>query len=959
MGQPKEQTLDPAVAMALAKFGTTVAIGSAKLITQGQNPQSPADALALGADLSSMTSRYQTTVNKAAFASSTMQAGGELVITSLQVGATLTGVGAFPAAAVASVARYGNDKFASYLAKEGKDRAMGMLSSGLQKMSKAQRDKFDEKINNRDYEGAAVLFDARTGKLAKMASVLKDDRDAAANVHSYVIESLKQGVSSVLIDQGRTHAQVQDIELSLAKQMKITTAFSKDVGKKLKELGDKSEELQSSIAGMSIDIADLRSDTNKNAYQIGVIQEILFDQQSPQTKLALLENDAKPGLTAEQRDRLKKVLTVQVKQQQILAKAGEVVNVVSDISTIMTNFGIADQRVGDLVKYGSIATTALSQAFSGNYLGAIAAVSGLFGGAKQDPVEANFQKVFAQLAQVQKRLDKILELQVKTLEAIGQLSSQLAEVERRFNIRLDSIDFDLKVISDIDKVLLWRPYESCGHMWDAVANDMQEAQPLYGFRSDTLTFSSVTGLKRFLSARHGSAFTCAAQLSYMYSQLKNSAIFGDPIKLTYAVTQPLGGSGTGYYSNNDLRIFLDQTYIPAYKLLLASWIQRAMQHPAWGPFSGSFGILASPASTSTELLARVRKLDSLGSTLSACGSASLLSDRGKDMLCTDPPNHDREGMAHQRVSTLLAEPVVRDQMSWLVRYTALAAPAYNFAPGGGSGGLPMTYDQMLAANPPTPYGKELLYGGLMMTDVAVAQQALTYGDLTAYFIYEQLWDPVAKALKQPAQPTPAQAAAAKLLSNPDNPWLRRNVAMIVLEKSEKKCAVPRAAPSASASVASPAPCKASDLTYRTGVLGPFYELADPAVLAPAVSVPLAATQPIASAQTLRALTPEYRKGATEWLLTMFDISPDVTLTEVDDHNGRPTPRRVSMKLGDFDLQLPTEKDWASKTLDYPQAMFDRVAERNLLAERWSEYAMFDKWDANATVRLLQVMAADN
>jgi hypothetical protein len=436
----------------------------------------------------------------------------------------------------------------------------------------------------------------------------------------------------------------------------------------------------------------------------------------------------------------------------------------------------------------------------------------------------------------------------------------------------------------------------------------------------------------------------------MYSQLRNSAIFGNPIKLTFAEETSIPGtpghSDKVNYHKGDLQSFLESTYDPAFKLVESSWTQHVVSHPAWGSFAGAFTMLASPASTSTELLDRARKLDSLtkDQTLVACAQNSLLSQRSKALLCADSTDYDpklhsgenAEILAQTRSRTFLGTPVVRDQISWLVRYTGLAAPAFNFAPGGASTGTPLTLKQLATSTSPTPYGRELLYGGLMMTDIAIAQQALAYGDLTALFIYETLWDPKVKSLKKAE--TPQETWAMTLLTNKNNPWLQRNVAMIILQNAQKKCG--------------DKPCGA-DLSYEIGILGPFYELTK----TPTASSKTASTPNSTDAPTLLPLNPEKRQAAKEWFLTMFDLAADTTLHEIemspDDH---PVPRRVAMSLGGVLLQLPTAKDWTSKKLDYPVALADRIADRNLLAARWSDYAAFDGMDSNAKVRLYTAMA---
>jgi hypothetical protein len=90
-------------------------------------------------------------------------------------------------------------------------------------------------------------------------------------------------------------------------------------------------------------------------------------------------------------------------------------------------------------------------------------------------------------------------------------------------------------------------------------------------------------------------------------------------------------------------------------------------------------------------------------------------------------------------------------------------------------------------------GWEVLTGARMVSDVSIAQQAMIYGDLTAWFIVEQPWAPAAKRFRsQPASAGDKERfdRAKQLLTNANNPWLQRNVRMIILQSAEKPCVVP-------------------------------------------------------------------------------------------------------------------------------------------------------------------------
>lgn len=921
--------LRPEVATSLAKFGLTIVVGSADLIANsGKSSVSAQEASTLGNDLTSLTDNYRSTVREATFAASLIQANGEVIITASQVLASATGVGVAPAAAIAAVARYGNDQLAGHLAAEGRNRALGMLTSGLQSMSTADRATFDQRIQENKFEEAAQLFDARTKKLSTMEGLLKDDPPAANAARSFVIATLQHGTSTAIIKAGKAYSTATNVEKNLADHVRTTNAFAKTLNSKVDELNQKSEELKTSVDGLSKDLNALREESSATAYQVGIVQDILFDQQPASVKLALLNAGAKPGLSKDQRDTITAYLKVEVRKQEILATATKVVSVANDINTIMSNFNIQDRRLSEAVQFGSVATTALTQAFSSNYLGAIATVSGLFGGAKKDPMMAQFQRVFEEFKQVNEKLDSIIELQKNTLLAIEKLSNQIEVVERKLHERLDLVDYELKVISAATLVALWSEYRPCMDLWDS------RRDTAFDFEEEKLRFRTLDGLNNFVTVRWGDAFPCAARLRHAFSHLRNSAQFGNPLRLEFAISAVPGTpppDATRTFVKNDLQNYMDHVHKPAADLLFTSWETRKISRPYWGHVSGAFALLSTPAASSTELMARVRKLDSgpAATPLRACTDHSLLGDRTKTLLCADARDFDpqkhgaNDQQASERTQLFLRQALVRDQVAHLVNWSGLVASAANFAPGGSSSYPPVSLNDLAqhTMGATSTYGKEILDGAMMLVDISIAQQSLVYGDLTAYFVFEQLWD--AKERKFKPATTESEKLAHQLLSNANNPWLQRNVLMLILHATERGC------PDAT--------CTASELKYEISV-APFYATLPPD-------------------NKLAALTPEARQSARELFLAMFDISRDAVFEEVDvSPSGSAIPRRVAMKLGGYSLQMPTVADWTARRLDYPPGMLARIQERYALGERWAEYVVLNRLPIDQKVRLVQAVS---
>ncbi|WP_133303077.1 hypothetical protein [Cupriavidus lacunae] len=927
--------LSPGVASSLSKFGLSVFVGAAQLVSDGAKTNvNPEDAEVLGRDLTGLVDRYRDTVSAARVTSSLISSNGEVVITAAQTLATGSGVGALPAAAAASFARYGNEQFANWIADEGIGKARGVLSAGLQSMTKWDRNKFDALISDGKYPEAGQLFEKRTRRLSTLEQALKDDPQAAAAARQLVLATMQQTNSAALIVSGKSYAEVQRVEGALATHVKTATAFNKAVKDKLEVLETRSAQLNAQLQDVQNDVQALRQDQQATGQQVALIQDILFEQQPPAVKLALLEGGAKPGLTGAQREKAVNYLKTEVKKQEIIATASSVVTAARDVTTIMSNFGMkVDPKVSQAIEYGTVATDALGQAFSGNYLGAISTVSGLFGRrGGSDPYRAQFAKIFAELAVIQEKLDRILELQTKTLEAIDQLSVQLAQTETRLHQRLDNIEFEVKSLTENTRTALFADYQPCMTAWryrDAGATGGSNG---YAFDRETLSFRS-PGQMLSYTAQWGvnAAFPCAIALRGMVSQFTSGTDLGNPLRLELAASklpETPSEDPKVTFASPDLARYLKDVHEPAFLLVRSGWEIRAQQYPGWGSFAGAFAMLSSPAATGPELLARVRKLDGRGASgrLTACGSSSLLAARAKTLLCSDGATFDpvahgsNEEQALSRTQRFLGDAILREQVGAIVEWSALVSAPANFAPGGGVG-IPLTLQQLAdqTAGLPVAYGKDLLFGALTVSDVAVAQQAMVYGDLTAYFVYDALWDVTAKRFR-PAV-TSQQKRADDLLRNANNPWLRQNVATLILMATQKCAATP---------------CGANELGYRA-VLAPFAELetkSDGSALAPISELRLSRSREI--------------------LLGQFQLPNETQVFAADGPLG--SSRTVSFRLGGYDLPLPTLADWSARRMTYPVGTMARVRDREVLAERYADYSVFTAMDKSQAIRVVRILA---
>jgi hypothetical protein len=305
----------------------------------------------------------------------------------------------------------------------------------------------------------------------------------------------------------------------------------------------------------------------------------------------------------------------------------------------------------------------------------------------------------------------------------------------------------------------------------------------------------------------------------------------------------------------------------------------------------------------------------------------------KVYLCTDSDRYDEQRdkgsdvRATQTATAFLQTPIVRDQVSELTKYAGFVAGPSDMAVGGSAPGA-RTLD-MIVGGGRASLGRELITGALMVSDVSIAQQAMIYGDLTAWFIAEQLWDPNAKHFRS-APATDADKAqfalAKKLLANANNPWLQKNVLMLILLRSEKPCGAGAAA----------ATCVSRGMLYGLGYDRFFPTTGD------GKDAKLAA--PDADSVT----------AAKNWWLGLFDIPEEAKFAASDSVGGRPVARRVLLQLDGYELPMPTPNDWSRKAFVYPPLMQERVADRLVLAQRLADYTVFDDMNQQTKLSIVRI-----
>ncbi|RVH69167.1 hypothetical protein CN198_13960 [Sinorhizobium meliloti] len=883
----------------VTKFGISF-LTSVKEIYDANNAPTvvPSNADKATQQIGQLVDRYKQDMRVAAASANLVKANGELIISTAAIGGASTGVGAVPTAVVSSLAYWGNSAFAKHLQDEAEGRAKQVLAGGLRTWDTASGVTYEDvqtMIREGKADEAAQAFDKATGALSFMRGELVDYPEGEETAQKLLFRTIVDTSRATLEQVGLNTEDVEALQKEFGRHVAASKRITEETKNRLTGIENRLDDLQTNL---NEGFESLQRITNANASQINLIGDVLFGQQSAEVKIRMLGNpDFKKDLTPEARTDLIKVLEVQKNKDDIIRESANVISNIQGIHSIMTSLGVSNPDIAKAVNVASVAQTAMSQALSGNYIGAIAGALGVFGGGSPSPDEQRFKAIMGFLEVMDEKLDKIIELQQKTLQAINSLSIQLSEVERRLNERLDVIDAVVKTTSKNLRSLMWAEYLSCQKAYED--RNVGGNTP---YNEENETFKTVKDLYAYMGSSSAGVLDCANKLDSLFISIKNNKVFGQLLSLRTASTSNFSVAPEEdekrVYNKEELEGFLNGIYIPSWSVIAANWKGE------WGHPANALAMLSSPSATTDGVRRRFNEIAERGG-LNACNESSLLSWRLRSLLCATTRYAPRDASAalvneeeiraQERFFGLMQDPIVRDQLPVLIEWAAFSARPYDLWTGSGDTYFKDIED--LARNG-RARGKDLLWGILTVVDLGIAQRSMLHGDMTAKFVYDLIWD---KAKNVPIKvqvdaPEPLKNASL-ILENTNNPWLAQNVLVFAMEDS-----------------------------LRSDLAGADIRLPYQSALDPFLD---------------ETMTSQDRKRVGHTFLKSifkFDDSVDYDVRE-DPQTGA---KRVYIIFpGDKPLaiRMPTPEEFQKRAMVYPEDLYDLIRARDMLSERLVDYEL--------------------
>lgn len=703
------------------------------------------------------------------------RATAEFLMDSSAAIAVYSGVGAVPALIVRGAVQVGTDMYFDNAAKQMNKELEGYLASKKPELIKIGGVKYEQLRAKSPAEIGKALNNS-TKIFNELEGMFPDDPAGKQMAKDLVIEGIRNTSLATLDLVAKDSKRIDKVQGRLEKLTRSYAKFTVETTKTLKAHEEALASLGGAVNELKTSVVNLDTRMKAQERDQGIIADFVFDRMPAEMKVQSLEAGflgerfSCADATVEcEAAKLKTDLLARFKAEAKVDKfkAGFQTTVagLANAATIASNLGIDVPGLDDAAKVGSVAFDAFSNFAAGNYLGAAAAVTGLFA-TRADPEQARFDALRGyldrQFARINAQLEVIISNQQKLMDAIVQLSEQMQRQYDALEERLAKIEFELKRVSDTARMTAWSAWAPCHAVYLRVATEAS----LFDFSAGD--FQSMNGIYALAQAEGNSIRSCRDQTRNAGSSMAAQQIFGSFFDVRNAVDYykpdliPAESASGKYHPKSALEAFLTGVHTPTVDIL-SEFLERRKV-----PWSYALQLMALPAPTVKETDDRVVKIPD---KKEPCGSNGYVLERLQRSVCfsADGP----ENAANRILSTaMLAD-------------TALIISDWILVNARGADILDQTNNQFI---PPSEVlkssgrlsgaGAQMTRDALTIVDAAMTTYSVLYGDVTARAVVDILNEGPGKNDAEENLRVQRIERARSLLAS--NGYLAANVATLLL-----------------------------------------------------------------------------------------------------------------------------------------------------------------------------------
>ena len=685
--------------------------------------------------------------------------------------------------AVAGVAAWGakktGDALGQAVVEQSEKQARAILAQGLKNsgLSAAQ-------LKNMTADDLrAKVADLKIGGQT-LSEILKNDQDSLRMLQAHATDiAMDIGVAALAKSEG-TAADAKRIKKELAETRHNIDGYQKEVTAHLNGIDSRLSGLEQATQVANQKLDNLKKELGANSKVVQALTQASYSGWTTSQKLQAVKSGLFPDITPRQKDALIESLQSEKTREDLVAGLQKAAGDFGNLAKIAKDIGLP----GDLVKgltEAQIAATGIAKFATGDVLGGIASLTSLAGLGTPDAAAERHAAMMKYLdqkfAEIDKKLNKIIELQVQTLRAVAALAQQQLDFRREVLGQLDRIENTVLGNQMILQAILLSKWTEC----DALINTAGLNEK-YEFR----TRESLTRIVRDMETpyRAGSCYPTFVNFLDAYVRSANwskQLIAADSFPAEAILTDPsLQKSYSAFQSQRNVAYTSARDFIikalPDASKSPALYLARFSQPVADAPFAAK--------------LDSVLAKQEIHERLSAfkCNQTDVLSPALRDLICYQTADGEASPPRDARWQALVGTPLIGPQAFGLIDKGIALSTIVDFAVRNDQGSFIFVKPEAIenfSRDGTTAQlhnalkehkGAALLAKLQWLSEANLLQQSITNGDYTAQLVERKLYDSATKALNTDSTfaASPAQQAAIAAMRN--NPTLARNVVLLAM-----------------------------------------------------------------------------------------------------------------------------------------------------------------------------------
>ena len=614
-----------------------------------------------------------------------------------------------------------------------------------------------------------------------LTDALSDIPGAQAVVEAAAEDFIGAGTAAVFLRVDAVNESVADLKVGVRKNTEAVQSLQRiavETKAKLIELKEVTGSLRSDMQALKIEVAG-------NTASIRSLVEVSSLSWGPEQKLRAIESNLFPNLAGAERVKIVATLKKEIRRDKLVGELSLRGKQLGQLAGIASALGV-DKSVVDVMMDGQRLADGAAAYVSGNYLGAASAVVSMFGGG-QDAGSTRHAALMKYLGQqferINAKLDDIKKLQEETLAAALALRTDVLDLRRAMEDGFKRIEGQINLSHELSRAIIQQQWDGCRSLLTSLPGGYPLIRSVHSVKTLLSTNMQADLAKCYLATKK--EFTILANPLSWPATIMDFAVYNLPLPTTYepelAAAKIHADNSIAIYSST--RSFVLDA-VPRKHLL---WELSRFALPARYA-SYTFALEKSVGSVVASDVCEDVPVESLEPVMRI---ACLGFDR-----FTGRPDPDK--LEHILPQTLIG-PMAKDAIDVALLMSEMAdllkqgsnAQEFRFASG-------PEIDALMGGHV-TVAGKRRLEEKkgvelLRMIDWFslnwIIQQSMTFGDHTAYLVFDTLYDENANALyvKVPGpevQDKRRQSIQLALAAMRLNAPLARNVVLLFVRKALK------------------------------------------------------------------------------------------------------------------------------------------------------------------------------